>query len=439
MKILETLYHYKLMKNLDRVKQASLRSSSLVIFLINLCLLLVLQLVFFKAYLSQLLIFDCLLYMCLYAFKVYQFEKMESFADLLISVFVGSSIALILSVIFLLLLSFGFPKKIMFLNWLLSIVFISLLNKSLFYIYLKYAPTKKYLVLSKGESVNQYVIEIANTPYKKVEIVAFTNPDSSLINEAKVNDWTILFANKSLIQKKLKEVQQRRVNYMFLPEFIEKELKRIPLEVIDTFKEYYEVAFNIGGESSLTRLLDVVISFLILIFASPLFLVIAIAIYFEDGSPVIFRQDRVGKNQNIFTLHKFRTMNKEEKGEALFASSEQGRITKTGNLIRKFRLDEFPQFYDALCGAMSIVGPRPEQILFSEQFNKEIPYYSYRCNVKPGITGWAQINYDYSETLKEVKNKLSYDLWYVKHKSTLLDLRIILQTIEVMLFKKGAR
>lgn len=423
---------------INKIKKKFLHLPMTFIFSIDLCLLIIIQVLLFKIYIIQFIIFDFFFFISLYALKIYCFEKMETLAELLLSTVISATIALICSLIVLLLI-FNFPKKAMFINCIISIILTTLLNKALYIVYMKYAPKEKYLVLSKNESINQYIKEAASIPYKKVEIVSFTNPSPSLIAEACEQNWTIILADQDLIKRKFKEIQKRKINYIFLPEFIERELKRIPIEVVDAFKEYYEISLSIISNSTINRLLDIVLSLICLIIASPLLLVISLMIYFEDGVPILFRQKRIGKNQDIITIHKLRSMDKNENKDTLFASSEENRLTKVGRIIRKFRLDEFPQFWDVLIGKMSIVGPRPEQIAFVERFNNEIPYYFYRHNIKPGITGWAQINYDYSETIEEVKKKLSYDLWYVKHKNTLLDLQIILQTIEIMLFKRGAR
>ncbi|WP_407701724.1 sugar transferase [Thermosipho ferrireducens] len=172
---------------------------------------------------------------------------------------------------------------------------------------------------------------------------------------------------------------------------------------------------------------------------SPFMLITAIAIYLEDGRPIVFKQLRVGKNNKHFTLIKFRSMKKQKKDKAKFADQEQDRILKIGRIIRPLRIDESLQFINILKGDMSIVGPRPEQIPFARQFEKEIAFYSQRHHVKPSLTGWAQIMYKYASNTEEIKKKLSYDLWYVKNRNILLDLKIILQTIEAVFWKRGAK
>jgi lipopolysaccharide/colanic/teichoic acid biosynthesis glycosyltransferase len=168
-------------------------------------------------------------------------------------------------------------------------------------------------------------------------------------------------------------------------------------------------------------------------------LIVAIIIYLEDGLPVVFKQERVGKDGKIFTMIKFRSMRNEKKDSPKFVDQEKDRILKVGKFIRPFRLDEVLQFVNVLRGEMSVVGPRPEQVEFVQIFEKQIPFYHLRHKVKPGITGWAQLMYKYSSSLDEVKKKLSYDLWYVKNRNIFLDLRIILQTLEAVLWRRGAK
>ena len=156
--------------------------------------------------------------------------------------------------------------------------------------------------------------------------------------------------------------------------------------------------------------------------------------------PILYRQERVGENGKIFRLLKFRSMaqNAEANGP-VWAGKDDGRVTRVGQWIRKFRLDEIPQMVNVLKGEMSFVGPRPERPFFVEQLRKEIPYYDQRLVVKPGITGWAQIKYEYGASKEDALEKLKYDLYYIKNLSPLFDLVIIFETIKVVLFGKGAR
>jgi exopolysaccharide biosynthesis polyprenyl glycosylphosphotransferase len=183
---------------------------------------------------------------------------------------------------------------------------------------------------------------------------------------------------------------------------------------------------------------DYVITPIIIFFLSPLMILIAILIKASSRGPVLFRQKRVGLHNRLFVMYKFRSMYVDapaysEKPE----SSDDPRITPVGRWLRKFSLDELPQLFNVLKGDMSFVGPRPERKKFVEQFIHQIPLYSRRLNVKPGLTGWAQIKYKYDESIEDVKVKLSYDIFYLDNISLRFDLKILLQTVAVMLRGKG--
>jgi len=180
-----------------------------------------------------------------------------------------------------------------------------------------------------------------------------------------------------------------------------------------------------------------------LIITSPLLLFLSIAIPIESGWPLVFKQKRIGLHMNPFTFKKFRSLTNvsEEDLNKLEDPNETigGRVTKIGKFIRKTRLDEIPQFFNVFQGNMSIIGPRPEMENYHNKALKSIPYYSYRYRLKPGITGWAQINYPHTSTMEDYKRKTEYDLYYIKNQSFRLDLEITLKTIETMLGMRGSK
>ena len=187
------------------------------------------------------------------------------------------------------------------------------------------------------------------------------------------------------------------------------------------------------------RIVDIVFSLLALTLCAPLCLILSLAIYLESGGPILFRQERVGLKDKRFRIVKFRSMRTEtQMREPAWASEGDRRITRLGRVIRRYRLDEIPQFINVLEGDMSLVGPRPEQPGFVEMLEREIPYYSQRHTVRPGITGWAQIKYKYGASSEDAKNKLEYELFYIKHMSLSLDLLIMFRTVQVVLFGWGA-
>jgi lipopolysaccharide/colanic/teichoic acid biosynthesis glycosyltransferase len=169
-------------------------------------------------------------------------------------------------------------------------------------------------------------------------------------------------------------------------------------------------------------------------------LIIALAIRIDSRGPIIFTQERVGEGGRVFNMHKFRSMTHDaDQTAAQFAMAGDKRVTRVGAFIRKFRLDELPQFWNILIGDMSLIGPRPEQVGFVEQFERDIPYYSYRHLVRPGITGWAQVNHGYAADHEETRKKLEHDLYYVKHFSFWLDVLIGFKTIGTVTTGYGAR
>ncbi len=188
------------------------------------------------------------------------------------------------------------------------------------------------------------------------------------------------------------------------------------------------------------RALDVIFSLIALTVCLPLFVVVVIAIWLESGTPILFRQERTGLWGHPFEMLKFRSMhnNAEEDGPRWTADGDH-RITRVGRLIRKFRIDELPQFLNVLRGEMSIVGPRPERPHFVAMLEEKIPFYGLRHSVRPGITGWAQIKYQYGASIEETRTKLEYDLFYIKHLSVMLDTAVLFETAKVMLSGRGAK
>lgn len=178
-----------------------------------------------------------------------------------------------------------------------------------------------------------------------------------------------------------------------------------------------------------------------LIISLPIAILTAILIKLESRGTVFYRQERVGKNGKIFKVIKFRSMRSdaEKDGKPVWATADDDRVTRVGKIIRKIRIDEIPQFWNIIKGEMSFVGPRPERPHFVEQLAKEIPFYEHRHLVAPGLTGWAQIKYPYGASVEDARQKLQYDLYYIKNQSLTLDLVIILETIKTVLFGKGGR
>jgi sugar transferase (PEP-CTERM system associated) len=188
------------------------------------------------------------------------------------------------------------------------------------------------------------------------------------------------------------------------------------------------------------RMLDLSFSIILAISTLPLMLATAIAIKLDSAGPALYSQERVGENGRVFKIYKFRSMRSDaEQGTPVWARDKDDRITRVGRFIRKTRLDELPQLWNVMRGDMSFVGPRPERPFFVDQLAREIPFYLQRHAVRPGLTGWAQVKYQYGSTVEDAMEKLRYDLYYIKHLSVFFDLTIVLDTVKVILFGKGAK
>jgi exopolysaccharide biosynthesis polyprenyl glycosylphosphotransferase len=192
--------------------------------------------------------------------------------------------------------------------------------------------------------------------------------------------------------------------------------------------------------SQLRRLLDVTLSIVGLVLSLPIMAIAAIAIKLDSRGPVLYTQTRVGQRNRPFTIMKFRSMRVDaEPGGPVWAEEADPRVTRVGRVIRTLRIDELPQFINIMRGEMTFVGPRPERPEFVTRLEREIPYYSQRHLVKPGLTGWAQIRYPYCASVEDAVQKLQYDLYYIKNQSLLLDVVTMFETVRIVIFGRGAR
>jgi sugar transferase (PEP-CTERM system associated) len=234
------------------------------------------------------------------------------------------------------------------------------------------------------------------------------------------------------------------INVMRLDSFYEREMGRVMLEGLLPSWFIFTPRFNGTVLRRFSRrLFDLASATGILLLAWPMMVLVALAIWLESGGkgPVLYFQDRVGEGDRVFALVKFRSMRTDAEidGIARWAQAGDDRITRVGSLIRKLRLDELPQLYNVFLGNMSMVGPRPERPQIVAELQRDIPYYGLRHSITPGLTGWAQLRYPYGASVEDAIEKLRYDLYYIKNQSLLFDLQILLQTIEVVLFRRGSR
>jgi sugar transferase (PEP-CTERM system associated) len=224
--------------------------------------------------------------------------------------------------------------------------------------------------------------------------------------------------------------------------FMERETGRCDLNGLRPSWFIFAEGFTGGPiQQAVKRGLDIVLSAVLLVLTVPIIAATALAIRVESPGPIFYLQDRIGLNGHVFKIIKFRSMavDAESDGNAVWAARNDPRITAIGRIIRKFRIDELPQIINVVKGEMSFVGPRPERPEFVAELTDRVSYYSERHRVKPGITGWAQLQYIYSDSIEGGLKKLQYDLYYVRHYSLLLDLFIVIQTARVILWPSGVR
>lgn len=272
------------------------------------------------------------------------------------------------------------------------------------------------------------------------------------------NQPLLAVVHKYLVDEVVVGVRERRNGNLSMPDLLECKLEGVAVTDLSTFFEretghvqldclnpswmIFSDGFRRGSYKNVVkRLFDVVASFALLVLTLPVILATALLIWLESGGPIFYRQQRVGECGHLFNILKFRSMRQdaERGGVPQWATKKDDRITRVGRVIRTLRIDELPQIFNVLRGDMSFVGPRPERPYFVSELAKKIPHYLNRHTVKPGITGWAQIRYPYGASTEDAVKKLQYDLYYAKNYSLFLDLIVLFQTAQVILFGKGAR
>ena len=265
-----------------------------------------------------------------------------------------------------------------------------------------------------------------------------------IIDEQNISD--VIVAINGVIQgstfQAILDVQELGVEVTRMPTVYEEMTGRVPIHHLESdwvIRSFTDQARVSSMYLLLKRLIDIVGGIVGLVILGIIFPFTALATLIDSGLPIFYSQTRSGKGGRVFKIYKFRTMRQdaESDGEAKLAEENDPRITRVGNFLRRTRLDEFPQFWNVLKGEISLVGPRAERPELMESFQKQIPFYRARLLVKPGVTGWAQINYGYVSTVGDTAVKLEYDLYYIKHRTAGMDLSIILRTIGTMLSGKG--
>lgn len=385
------------------------------------------------------------LILSLYAFNSYHYAKMLDLYASFLGVWAASFVGILVSYVTIKVFSLSLE-----LPW---IPFFFLFSGALFgsrWMGSKFfrcgSPSTPVLVVGNPEECRALVEELSSSFLRKLIPCGYAEPRRDSLEQileehegvSTVLVATPAFFEASELREYSRQLKSRGIDIIFLPILAEKCLGRIPLSVASSFGSYYSIAFEAIEPRPSERVMSLLIAFLGIFLTLPLMILVALVIYLESRGPVLFRQERIGLNGSFFTLYKFRTMRVGEKSEEGDIKRDEQRLTRVGRFLRKTRLDEFPQFWNVLKNDMNIVGPRPEMPKYVDMCAHAVPFYLSRHNLRPGITGWAQVNYRYTTDLVSYKRKTEYDLYYVKNQSLLLDLQIILKTIETVLVKKGS-
>ena len=277
------------------------------------------------------------------------------------------------------------------------------------------------------------------------DIISLQGTLPELVYELGVEEIVVALTERragSMPLRQLLDCKVSGIKVYDLATHFEKTLGQIRLDYLNASWLIFGDGFNQGTwRTAVKRVFDILSATVLIIVSAPVMLIAAICIKLESAGPALYRQERVGQNGRGFSIAKFRSMrtDAEKDGKPRWASANDDRVTRVGNIIRRLRIDELPQLFNVLRGDMSLVGPRPERPFFVDQLTQEIPFYALRHSVKPGVTGWAQVRYAYGATVEDSQEKLQYDLYYVKNHALFLDLVVLIETVGVVLTGRGAR
>jgi sugar transferase (PEP-CTERM system associated) len=304
---------------------------------------------------------------------------------------------------------------------------------------LQFSGTRPFTILGFLEDAP----DAADRVPRGFELLGKTKDLLSLADELKPDLVLVALAEmrRALPAEDLLECRLRGINVEEWPTFYEKQTGKI---LVSNLRPSWLIFSDGFVKTDTTRMvkraMDIGLSVLGLVLSLPIMVVVAACVKLDSKGPVLFRQQRVGERGRIFVLNKFRSMSVDaERNGAVWAQQRDPRVTRVGYWLRRIRLDELPQFWNVLVGDMSFVGPRPERPEFVSALQKQIPFYMGRHSVKPGITGWAQVRHHYAASVEDSMEKLQYDLYYIKNLSPLLDVVILLSTLQVVLFARGSR
>jgi sugar transferase (PEP-CTERM system associated) len=417
-----------------------------------------------RGYIARAVLMALVFQIFLHLRDVYDFSTTLSFGHF----FARLGQALLLASGFLTLLFFAVPNLLVGRGvFAIAIVLVSIFLTvwhTLLRLYLGIrGPRSNVLILGTGRLARELVREILQRPDLGIAVVGFVDDNPALLGTSIVNPQVLgmphdlpRLAKEYQVHRIVVELQDRR-GRLPIDELLrlktqgtvieeatgmyERVTGKIAIENLKPSWLIFSSGFEVSKGTMLQkRIFSLLVSSLLLIVSSPIMLLLMILIKLDSKGPIFFRQERVGRDGEVFTLWKFRSMRQgaEEETGPVWSTPGDTRVTRLGRIMRRTRTDELPQLFNVFLGDMSLVGPRPERPHFVKELATMIPFYHLRHSVRPGVTGWAQINYEYGNSMRDAVEKLQYDLFYIKHMSWLLDSAIIFETIKTVLVKRGS-
>ena len=386
-----------------------------------------------------------------YVFGRYSYEELKlqnNYLFIFLKLYFLSLVTSVISISFVFFISYNINlnnyihfDKVILLYSTFSSFLINFLELPLIWRFIKISNRKEKWFFIGSKNKFKLISDELDWSRKQIKLIFVDlNADFSDINLSGVKG--IFFDRLDEVDsKKLLFFQKSEIKFLSLEGLCENFLQRFPPDILST-EFMIRGNFNISKTSfqlRIKRIGDIIFSFLLLFFSSPLILIAGFLIYLEDGRNIFYKQERVGFNQKPFTLYKLRTMKfNAEDGIAKWSPKDDTRVTRIGRFLRKSRLDELPQLLCVIKGEMSLIGPRPEREIFDKELNQVIPFYKTRYFIKPGLSGWAQVNYPYGASIDDSKRKFSYDLYYLRNFSMLLDFLILFKTIKIVFLRRGS-
>jgi len=389
------------------------------------------------------------------------FHKKEGLVRIFVAIATG---AVASSAIFFLLHHWQYARSLLFWQALICSVLIMSWRFLYSLLFPKMSTKEDILIIGAGEA-GRAIYEVLKGTTSPFRVKGFLDDDPAKLNMAIGSSFVIgttkdliaisnsmgiktvilaIIHNRSFtIMRRMLDARLQGIKIIEMPTLYEQLSQRVPIHYIQDHWLLFEDGFNFLGKGyvkKFKRIVDVTASLFIFVLVAPLMAITILAIRLDSSGPIFYKQERVGERGRVFILRKFRSMCVDaEKCGAVWAQEDDPRITRVGKWIRLTRIDELPQLWNVIKGEMSLIGPRPERPEFVKELEKIIPYYYIRHTVKPGITGWAQINYRYGASVEDAIRKLEYDVYYVKNMSPAMDIEIFLKSIGVVLFGQGAR